>query len=394
VLSEATDLHILLDAILGDDVDPVAGPDEPPDVVVLAPVAPWRPATEDKDVEHDVIAEHSDAWGFEGDARHEDSATTADDVSAGIEHQQAPAAPPISRRTWSDVPRAGISKHWVVMATLLAVAFVVVGLSRRDARGDASTPPPSTPAIVESSVAATRPIEQAPSPVGGPLDVQALRPSESERPAAGNQPKKMPRVVDAAPANSQRQISSERTNAQPAPSTRDARDETPAAASPQLTSRDAVERTPDAPVPSAIDPAGNAIPNNATRAGVSAEPAGAPTAARLTNAPAAAPISAAAVPAAMTRTAPRRVTGGAPGYPDAARTARIGGTVEVRFTVDASGRVTSVRAVSGPPQLRQVAEAAVRRWRYQPGRVGNRAVETETSVNFSIDPAAPRAPRE
>ena len=98
------------------------------------------------------------------------------------------------------------------------------------------------------------------------------------------------------------------------------------------------------------------------------------------------------MPAAIPRrTAPRQLSGGAPEYPDALRTATIGGSVEVRFTIDPSGRVVNVRSVTGPTQLRAVAEAAVRRWRYQAGRVGNVAVETETSVNFDELEALDRA---
>jgi TonB family protein len=88
------------------------------------------------------------------------------------------------------------------------------------------------------------------------------------------------------------------------------------------------------------------------------------------------------------------LTSSAPAYPTALRTARVGGNVEVRFTIDASGRVTNARSVTGPAQLRSVAEAAVRRWRYEPARLGNVAIETETSVNFNFDPWAQRRPEE
>ena len=72
------------------------------------------------------------------------------------------------------------------------------------------------------------------------------------------------------------------------------------------------------------------------------------------------------------------------------RIAKVGGTVEVRFTIDSRGRVNNVRSVTGPPQLRSVAEAAVRRWRYEPAQLGNVAIDSETSVNFNFDPSARR----
>jgi TonB family protein len=72
------------------------------------------------------------------------------------------------------------------------------------------------------------------------------------------------------------------------------------------------------------------------------------------------------------------------------RTARVGGTVEVRFTIDSSGRVLNVQSIAGPPQLRTIAEAAVKRWRYEPAHYGDVAVDTQTSVNFHFDPSTSR----
>jgi len=101
------------------------------------------------------------------------------------------------------------------------------------------------------------------------------------------------------------------------------------------------------------------------------------------------------VPAGVARATPARLLeGGVPQYPAVLRTARVGGNVEVRFTIDSSGRVTNVRSVTGPAQLRSVAEAAVRRWRYEPAHLGNAAIDTETSVSFNFDPWAQRRPEE
>jgi TonB family protein len=88
------------------------------------------------------------------------------------------------------------------------------------------------------------------------------------------------------------------------------------------------------------------------------------------------------------RTEARLVTGPAPEYPNALRTARIGGSVEVLLTIDPRGRVVKVQSLTGHPQLRSAAEAAAKRWRYEAARLDNRAVETQTMVRFNFDPLA------
>jgi TonB family protein len=96
----------------------------------------------------------------------------------------------------------------------------------------------------------------------------------------------------------------------------------------------------------------------------------------------------------VARTPARLLAGGAPEYPAALRTARIGGSVDVRFTIDSTGRVINVQSVSGPLQLRAAAEAAVKRWRYEAARLDNVAIETQTSVRFNFEPAPDRRPQE
>lgn len=56
----------------------------------------------------------------------------------------------------------------------------------------------------------------------------------------------------------------------------------------------------------------------------------------------------------------------APQYPAAAAAARVHGEVTVHAVVDPDGKVIYARAVSGPPALRDAAEAAVQKWRYSP----------------------------
>ncbi|MCA1586619.1 MAG: TonB family protein [Acidobacteria bacterium] len=100
-----------------------------------------------------------------------------------------------------------------------------------------------------------------------------------------------------------------------------------------------------------------------------------------------------AVPTAtttVTRAVARQVSRTAPEYPNVLRASKVGGTVEVSFTIDATGRVTNARALSGPSPLRAAAEKAVRQWRYEPATLNGAAVESEASVQFTFNPTAPR----
>jgi TonB family protein len=63
-----------------------------------------------------------------------------------------------------------------------------------------------------------------------------------------------------------------------------------------------------------------------------------------------------------------------PAYPQQARDLRASGRVTVQVFVDASGNVSSAKAVSGHPLLRQAAEAAARQSRFNPILVNNQAV--------------------
>lgn len=56
----------------------------------------------------------------------------------------------------------------------------------------------------------------------------------------------------------------------------------------------------------------------------------------------------------------------APVYPAAASAAHVQGEVKVQAEIDRDGNVASVRAISGPPLLRDAAVYAVQRWRYRP----------------------------
>lgn len=75
-----------------------------------------------------------------------------------------------------------------------------------------------------------------------------------------------------------------------------------------------------------------------------------------------------------------------PKYPQAARKARIQGTVVLCAEISKKGTIQSLRGISGPQVLIPPAMEAVRKWRYLPYRLKNKpvAVNTEIHVNFAL----------
>jgi TonB family protein len=227
------------------------------------------------------------------------------------------------RRTWRDRLRGSISKQWTIVAGLLAAALITVGAI--SLRGE---PTPTMRRSFEAlGLMPSRPPVQRSSAVRARLSTEA----EIRSPAIKS---------DEVPV-----VGAPRANERPNPATNDrttpmavaARDVTAPLTWPIVMSPDTLEEL--------------------------AEPShGVSTPAQL-------------------------LSGGAPEYPAALRTTGIGGSVEVRFTIASNGEVLDVRATSGPPQLRSIAEAAVRRWRYQAARVEDRPVETQTSITFDFDPS-------
>ena len=71
----------------------------------------------------------------------------------------------------------------------------------------------------------------------------------------------------------------------------------------------------------------------------------------------------------------------APVYPEVAKRLKISGVVKVEASIDADGKVTDVRTLSGCVALRTAAEDSVRKWRFVPA-TGVSTVEVE--VNFAL----------
>lgn len=67
-------------------------------------------------------------------------------------------------------------------------------------------------------------------------------------------------------------------------------------------------------------------------------------------------------------------------YPPLARSQRVEGDVTLDALIDKTGRVTTIKVISGPDLLRQAAVDAVRQWKYVPATLDGKAVPMHLSV--------------
>jgi len=75
-----------------------------------------------------------------------------------------------------------------------------------------------------------------------------------------------------------------------------------------------------------------------------------------------------------------------PVYPNAARAARIAGSVVVELTVDEEGDVLSARAVSGHPLLRETSLDAAWDWKFSPTIYQGRPIKVIGAIEFKFNP--------
>jgi TonB family protein len=80
----------------------------------------------------------------------------------------------------------------------------------------------------------------------------------------------------------------------------------------------------------------------------------------------------------------RLISSVAPNYPALAKSQRVGGNVQIDALVDATGRVTSMRIVSGPSLLQQSAMEALRHWKYEPALLDGNPVATHLTVTIQF----------
>jgi TonB family protein len=71
-----------------------------------------------------------------------------------------------------------------------------------------------------------------------------------------------------------------------------------------------------------------------------------------------------------------------PLYPPIAQAARVQGNVEIAIVIDATGKVTSEKVVSGPPMLRQSALDAVKEWQFKPFENNGAVIQTSTTLTI------------
>ncbi len=73
-----------------------------------------------------------------------------------------------------------------------------------------------------------------------------------------------------------------------------------------------------------------------------------------------------------------------PVYPNVERQRSTEGLVTVEVSLDEEGKVVSAKAISGPRGLRQAAEDAVRKSKFNPVKVGDKPVKASGFINFNF----------
>jgi protein TonB len=80
----------------------------------------------------------------------------------------------------------------------------------------------------------------------------------------------------------------------------------------------------------------------------------------------------------------RMLTSVPPVYPTLAKSQHVYGDVKIDALIDANGRVTSMKVVSGPTLLHQAAMDSLRQWRYQPATLDGKAVPMHLTVTLQF----------
>jgi len=80
----------------------------------------------------------------------------------------------------------------------------------------------------------------------------------------------------------------------------------------------------------------------------------------------------------------RLISSAAPVYPALAKTQHIAGDVRVDALIDATGRVTTMKVVSGPSLLHQAAMDALRQWKYQAATLDGKPVAMHLTVTIQF----------
>lgn len=78
------------------------------------------------------------------------------------------------------------------------------------------------------------------------------------------------------------------------------------------------------------------------------------------------------------------VTSTRPTYPAFAKTQRVSGDVKIDALIDTTGRVTTMKVVSGPAMLHQAAMDALHLWKYQPATLDGKPVPIHLTVTIQF----------
>jgi len=73
-----------------------------------------------------------------------------------------------------------------------------------------------------------------------------------------------------------------------------------------------------------------------------------------------------------------------PVYPTLAKNQHVSGSVMIDALIDANGRVTTMKVVSGPPLLQQAAMDALKQWKYQPASLDGKPVAMHLTVTIQF----------
>jgi protein TonB len=73
-----------------------------------------------------------------------------------------------------------------------------------------------------------------------------------------------------------------------------------------------------------------------------------------------------------------------PVYSSLARTQHVTGDVKIDALIDANGRVTSTKVISGPTLLHQAAIDALRQWKYQPATLDGKPVPMHLAITLQF----------
>ncbi|HEY2547338.1 MAG TPA: TonB family protein, partial [Candidatus Acidoferrum sp.] len=78
------------------------------------------------------------------------------------------------------------------------------------------------------------------------------------------------------------------------------------------------------------------------------------------------------------------ISSASPVYPAMARNQHVSGDVRVDALIDANGRVTTMKVISGPALLHQAAMDALRQWKYQAATLDGKAVPMHLTVTIQF----------